>query len=76
LNARIPDDPELFVRAVDHGVVQRCRRLGHVDLRCFKYLVSFIVRCGHFQDHPILGRSAVRNSMPGLAGDLCLNDNG
>lgn len=71
LNAGVPDDSELFVRAVYHGVIQGCGRLGHIDFRCFKYLFASIACSGYIQNHPVFRGSAVRNAVPCGAGDFC-----
>ena len=66
LQRGIPDILCLHLGTVKHSVGSTVRCLGVI---VFFLIVDFLAIsgiCGHFQDHSVMGRSAVRNPMAGI----------
>ena len=70
LDAGIPDDCKLLVRPQHHVVGPGIGGLNHVESGSTKEFLAFGVTSGHFQDHFGFARSAIRDAVAGLVGNL------
>ena len=70
LDTGIANIRNLYLRTVKHLRILFVRCLRMIMSRLVAELFSVRCLCGHFQDHSIVGRSSVGNSVPGSRSDL------